>query len=102
MNPDYLDFEQPIAELKSKIEELQLVGSHNSLDMAAEIATLKEKCRQLTVSIFDNLSEWQVAQLARHAADNSLVVAKVTIAVQLIKIPQTHPCLLYTSDAADE
>ncbi len=66
MNPNYLDFEQPIAELEAKIEELRLVGSDNELNISAEIATLEEKCRTLTSGIFKDLSSWQVAQLARH------------------------------------
>lgn len=66
MNPNYLDFEQPIAELEAKIEELRLVGSDNELNISAEIATLEEKCRILTADIFRNLSSWQIAQLARH------------------------------------
>ncbi|MCL6269310.1 acetyl-CoA carboxylase carboxyltransferase subunit alpha [Sansalvadorimonas sp. 2012CJ34-2] len=66
MNPNYLEFEQPIAELEAKIDELRLVGSDNELNITGEIATLKEKCETLTASIFENLSAWQVAQLARH------------------------------------
>ncbi len=66
MNPNYLDFEQPIAELEAKIEELRLVGSDNELNITGEISTLEEKCKTLTASIFSNLSAWQVSQLARH------------------------------------
>lgn len=66
MNPNYLDFEQPIAELEAKIEELRLVSSDAELNITEEIATLQAKCRSLTDSIFNNLSSWQVAQLARH------------------------------------
>lgn len=66
MNPNYLDFEQPIAELEAKIEELRLVSSDAELNITEEIATLQDKCRSLTDSIFNNLSSWQVAQLARH------------------------------------
>ena len=66
MNPNYLDFEQPIAELEAKIEELRLVGSDASLNISEEITTLQRKCRSLTESIFSNLTAWQVAQLARH------------------------------------
>jgi len=67
MNLDYLDFEQPIAELEAKIEELQLVGNDtDQLNLAEEIATLKEKSRKLTESIFSNLSAWQIVQIARH------------------------------------
>ncbi|WP_281647469.1 acetyl-CoA carboxylase carboxyltransferase subunit alpha [Parendozoicomonas sp. Alg238-R29] len=66
MNPNYLDFEQPIAELEAKIEELRLVGSDNELNITGEIATLEDKCRNLTANIFNDLSAWQVAKLARH------------------------------------
>ncbi len=67
MNLDYLDFEQPIAELEAKIEELRLVGNDtDQLNIAEEIATLTEKSRKLTESIFSNLSSWQVVQIARH------------------------------------
>ena len=66
MNPNYLDFEQPIAELEAKIEELRLVSSDAELNITEEIATLQDKCKSLTKSIFSDLSPWQVAQLARH------------------------------------
>lgn len=66
MNPNYLDFEQPIAELEAKIEELRLVGSDNELNITGEIATLEEKCRTLTANIFSDLAPWQVAKVARH------------------------------------
>lgn len=66
MNLDYLDFEQPIAELEAKIAELQTVSDDNALNIAEEIATLREKSRKLTASIYGNLSPWQVVQIARH------------------------------------
>lgn len=67
MNLDYLDFEQPIAELEAKIDELRLVGNDtDQLNIAEEIATLSEKSRKLTASIFSDLSAWQVVQIARH------------------------------------
>lgn len=66
MNPNYLDFEQPIAELEAKIEELRLVSSDAELNITEEIAKLQEKCRSQTETIFNDLSSWQVAQLARH------------------------------------
>ncbi len=66
MNPNYLDFEQPISELEAKIEELRLVGSDAELNITEEIATLQDKCRNLTESIFSKLTSWQIAQLARH------------------------------------
>ncbi|MDP0588322.1 MAG: acetyl-CoA carboxylase carboxyltransferase subunit alpha [Candidatus Endonucleobacter bathymodioli] len=66
MNPNYLDFEQPIAELEAKIEELRLVSFDAEINISAEILTLQEKCRSLTKSIFSKLTSWQVVQLARH------------------------------------
>lgn len=66
MNLDYLDFEQPIAELEAKIEELQLVGNDNELNIAEEVQKLGEKSRKLTQNIYSKLSSWQVVQVARH------------------------------------
>ena len=66
MNLDYLDFEQPIAELEAKIAELQTVSDDNALNIAEEIATLREKSRKLTASIYSDLTPWQVVQIARH------------------------------------
>ncbi|MCL6416368.1 acetyl-CoA carboxylase carboxyl transferase subunit alpha [Aestuariirhabdus sp. Z084] len=66
MNPNYLDFEQPIADLEAKIEELRLVGSDNELNINEEIQRLQDKSSSLTESIFKDLSSWQIAQLARH------------------------------------
>jgi acetyl-CoA carboxylase carboxyl transferase subunit alpha len=66
MNPNYLDFEQPIAELETKIEELRLAGHGSNVNIADEISKLQEKSRTLTESIFKNLTPWQVSQLARH------------------------------------
>lgn len=66
MNPDYLEFEQPIAELEAKIDELRLVESDNEFNLNEEIAKLQVKSQSLIESIFSNLSPWQVAQLARH------------------------------------
>lgn len=62
----YLEFEQPIADLQVKIEELRLVGSDNSINISDEINKLQEKSKSLTETIFGNLSSWQIAQLARH------------------------------------
>ncbi|BCX81116.1 acetyl-CoA carboxylase carboxyl transferase subunit alpha [Methylomarinovum caldicuralii] len=66
-NPlNYLDFEQPIAELEAKIEELRRVGFDNEINISEEIARLEEKSRKLTASVFSNLSAWQISQLSRH------------------------------------
>lgn len=66
MNPNYLDFEQPIAELEVKIEELQLVGSDNEINISSEIENLREKSTKLTEKIFANLSAWDIVKVARH------------------------------------
>jgi len=66
MNLNYLDFEQPIADLTSKIEELQLVGSDQEINIAEEIERLQKKSDELTRSIFSSLNPWQKVQLARH------------------------------------
>ena len=66
MNPNYLDFEQPIADLEAKINELRLMGNDSSLNLADEIERLQAKSGQLTRTIFSKLSAWQVSQMARH------------------------------------
>jgi acetyl-CoA carboxylase carboxyl transferase subunit alpha len=66
MDLNFLDFEQPIAELEAKIEELRFVGGDSELNISDEIQRLQAKSRSLTESIFANLTSWQVAQLARH------------------------------------
>ena len=66
MNPNFLDFEQPIADLQAKIEELRLVGNDNSLNISDEISRLQDKSNTLTESIFGNLTSWQIARMARH------------------------------------
>ena len=66
MNPNYLDFEQPIAELEVKIEELQLVGSDADINISEEIETLRGKSTKLTEKIYNNLSAWDTVKVARH------------------------------------
>lgn len=66
MNPNYLDFEQPIAELEVKIEELQLVGSDNDINIGEEINKLREKSTKLTEKIYSDLSPWDTVKVARH------------------------------------
>ncbi|HEX4299822.1 MAG TPA: acetyl-CoA carboxylase carboxyl transferase subunit alpha [Gammaproteobacteria bacterium] len=66
MNLNFLEFEQPIAELEAKIEELRFVGDESAISITDEIERLQAKSRALTENIFSNLSAWQVAQLARH------------------------------------
>ena len=64
MNLNYLDFEQPIAELEDKIEALESVK--DDADIAKEMDSLKLKSELLTKKIFASLSDWQISQLARH------------------------------------
>lgn len=66
MNLDFLDFEQPIAELQAKIEELRLVGDDAEINIQEEIEKLEGKSRSLTESIFSKLNPWQISQLSRH------------------------------------
>ena len=66
MNPNYLDFEQPIADLEVKIEELRHVGSGAELNLSKEIDELRAKSAKLTEKIFSNLSPWDVVRVARH------------------------------------
>jgi acetyl-CoA carboxylase carboxyl transferase subunit alpha len=66
MNPNYLDFEQPIADLEVKIEELQLVGSDNDLNIGEEVSKLKDKSTKLTEKIYSNLTPWDIVKVARH------------------------------------
>ena len=66
MNPNYLDLEQPIAELEVKIEELQLVGSDNDINISEEIETLRDKSTKLTEKIYSGLSSWDIVKVARH------------------------------------
>ena len=66
MNLNFLDFEQPIAELEAKIDELHYIGDDADVNINDEINKLKEKSSALTESIFSSLTPWQVSQLARH------------------------------------
>ncbi len=66
MNLNFLEFEQPIAELEAKIEELRLVSNDAEINIQDEIARLESKSRSLTESIFSDLKPWQIAQMARH------------------------------------
>ena len=66
MNPNYLDFEQPIADLEAKIQELRKASTGPAVNVEAEVAALREKLRKRTALIFRDLTPWQVSQLARH------------------------------------
>jgi len=66
MKTTFLDFEQPIAELEAKIEELRFVQDDSAVDISEEIAQLQKKSQALTKDIYGKLSAWQIAQVARH------------------------------------
>ena len=66
MKTTFLDFEQPIAELESKIEELRFVQDDSALDISEEIKRLSKKSQKLTEDIYAKLSAWQISQVARH------------------------------------
>jgi acetyl-CoA carboxylase carboxyl transferase subunit alpha len=66
MDPNFLDFEQPIAELQAKISELRYVTDDSDINISQEIRTLERKAESLTNSIFSKLSAWQISQLSRH------------------------------------
>jgi len=66
MNPNYLDFEQPIADLEAKIQELRSASAGPAVNVEAEVHALQDKLRVRTAQIFRNLTSWQVLQLARH------------------------------------
>ncbi|MEN3355267.1 MAG: acetyl-CoA carboxylase carboxyl transferase subunit alpha [Betaproteobacteria bacterium] len=66
MKTTFLDFEQPIAELEGKIEELRYVQDDSALDISEEIARLQKKSQALTKDIYGKLTAWQIAQVARH------------------------------------
>ena len=66
MKTTFLDFEQPISELETKIEELRFVQNDSAVDISEEIDRLKKKSEGLTKEIYAKLSPWQVSQVARH------------------------------------
>jgi acetyl-CoA carboxylase carboxyl transferase subunit alpha len=66
MNLNFLEFEQPIAELEAKIDELRYIGDDADVNINDEIAKLEAKSQALTESIFSSLTPWQISQLARH------------------------------------
>ena len=68
MNPNYLDFEKPIADLEDKIQALRHAGNGTEVNIDAEVHALQEKLRKRTAAIFRDLTPWQVSQLSRHPA----------------------------------
>ncbi|WDS37272.1 acetyl-CoA carboxylase carboxyltransferase subunit alpha [Pseudoxanthomonas sp.] len=68
MNPNYLDFEQPIADLEAKIQELRSASAGPAVNVDTEVRALQDKLRVRTAQIFRDLTPWQVSQLSRHPA----------------------------------
>ena len=68
MNPNFLDFEQPLAELQSRIEALRQTGAGQELDLDEDLGKLEDKLRKRTAEIFRALTPWQITQLSRHPA----------------------------------
>src|SRR5213078_5228973 len=66
MKQTFLDFEQPIADLQAKIDELRYVHEDSAVDISDEIERLQKKSQQLTKEIYGKLTAWQIAQVARH------------------------------------
>ena len=66
MDPNYLEFEQPVAELEARISELRLVGADSEVNINEEILRLKDKSNKLTEKIYSKLTPWQISQVARH------------------------------------
>ena len=93
----FLDFEQPIAELEAKIDELRFVSSDAEVNIGEEIARLRAKSRALTTSIFANLTPWQVAQLARHPQRPYTLDYAVTI---FDEFHELHGDRMYADDQA--
>jgi acetyl-CoA carboxylase carboxyl transferase subunit alpha len=97
MDLKFLEFEQPIAELEAKIDELRYVGDDTEVNINEEVARLKSKSEALTRSIFAKLTPWQIAQVARHpmrpyTAD---YVARIVTDFQ-----ELHGDRMYADDAA--
>src|SRR4029078_9507105 len=67
MNLNFLDFEQPIAELEAKIQELRMVDKDGDINISDEISRLELKSKQLTKDVFSKLTPWQITQIARHS-----------------------------------
>ena len=66
MNPNYLDFEKPIAEMEAKLDELRKLCDGSEINISDEMARLEAKSESLTKSVFSSLSSWQISQIARH------------------------------------
>jgi acetyl-CoA carboxylase carboxyl transferase subunit alpha len=97
MNQNYLDFEQPIADLEAKIEALRYASKDSDININEEITRLRNKSRKLTESIFSSLTPWQISQLARHPTRPYMLdyVARV-----FTDFSELHGDRVYSDDAA--
>lgn len=94
---NFLDFEQPIAELEAKIDELKFVTSDAEVTLAEEISRLRAKSRSLTISVFANLTPWQITQLARHPQRPYTLDY---IGMMFSEFSELHGDRMYADDAA--
>jgi len=97
MDSKFLDFEQPIAELEAKIDELRYVGDDSEININEEVARLKEKSASLTKSIFSKLTPWQVARVARH---ESRPYTQDYLAMIVPDFQELHGDRMYADDPA--
>jgi acetyl-CoA carboxylase carboxyl transferase subunit alpha len=97
MAVNFLDFEQPIAELEAKIAELGHVGTDSEINIQDEISRLQAKSRQLTTSIFAQLSPWQITQLARHPNRPYTLDYLASMCTEFVEL---HGDRMYGDDAA--
>ncbi len=94
---NFLDFEQPIAELEAKIDELKFVTTDAEVTLAEEISRLRAKSRSLTISVFANLTPWQITQLARHPQRPYTLDY---IGMMFSEFTELHGDRMYADDAA--
>ena len=96
---DFLDFEKPIVELERRIEELKLTNTdaNTAIELDDEIDRLQKKCKSLTKKIFSSLSEWQIAQLARHPLRPKSIQVIEAISENFQEL---HGDRMYADDAA--
>jgi acetyl-CoA carboxylase carboxyl transferase subunit alpha len=97
MDMNFLDFEQPIAELEAKIDELRFVGDDSEVNISDEIKRLKRKSASLTRNIFADLTPWQIAQLARHP---HRPYTEDYVAAMCPDFQELHGDRMYADDAA--
>ncbi len=97
MDLNFLDFEQPIAELEAKIDELRFVGDDSEVNIGDEIKRLKKKSESLTRSIFSDLTAWQIAQVARHPQRPYTLDY---VAAMAADFQELHGDRMYSDDAA--